>query len=318
MARDKTALMTYYKSIAPTIDFIHNKNIISFSQLYMWSKCPYHWKLNYIDKLSSFTDSIHTIFGTAIHETIQYWIAIMYLQSATRAAELDLKTYFKNIFRRLYDEPKNKELFAQTKHQIPEFFHDGINILNYLQSHRDKFFDVRDWEIVGCEVPILCAISEKHKNVNIAGYLDVVLHDMINDRYRIIDLKTSTHGWSEYDKQDTVKKGQVILYKYYFSKQYDIPLDSIDVEYMILKRKIQNNIISPYPITPISQFKPPSGKPTINKLLKIVDDMVDNCFTNTGRRNPDALYEAIHNDTNCRFCEHKNNGHCQLKLNLLP
>lgn len=310
MPHDKTALMTYYKSIAPTIDFIHNKNIISFSQLSMWHKCPFHWKLNYIDKLSVFTDSIHTLFGTAMHETIQYWIETMYIKTAKIASNLDLKTYFKNRFKQLYAETKNTELFEQTKSNIPEFFYDGTTILNYLQSHRGNFFDVRDWEIVGCEVPILCQASDKHKNVNIAGYLDVVLHDMINDRYRIIDLKTSTHGWSEYDKKDVMKKGQIILYKYYFSKQYGIPLDSIDVEYMILKRKTPNNIITPYPVPPVSQFKPSSGKPTINKLLEIVDNMVDSCFTTTGRRNPDANYNAICSDTNCRFCEHKTTGRC--------
>lgn len=314
MAHDKTALIDYYKSIAPTIDYIHNKNIISFSQLYMWNNCPYHWKLNYIDKLSTFTDSIHTLFGTAMHETIQHWLFIMYTQSGSIANKLDLKTYFKNKLKQLYNNTKNTSLFQETKKDIPEFFHDATQILNYLQMHRSEYFPLRDWELAGCEIPILQPISDNHKNVKIAGYLDIVLHDIINDRYRIIDLKTSTYGWSDADKKDVVKRGQVVLYKYYFSKQYNIPIDSIDVEYLILKRKTPNNIITPYPVAPISCFKPASGKPTINALLKLVDEMATNCFTSTGKRNSLAEYKCICNDVNCRWCEHRTNGHCNQAL----
>ena len=32
--------------------------------------CPWKWKLNYIDKLSEFTDNIHTLFGTSMHEVL--------------------------------------------------------------------------------------------------------------------------------------------------------------------------------------------------------------------------------------------------------
>ena len=41
---------------------------ISYSQYAMYSKCPKQWELAYVKKLRTFQQSIHTIFGTAMHE----------------------------------------------------------------------------------------------------------------------------------------------------------------------------------------------------------------------------------------------------------
>ena len=44
---------------------------VSYSQYNQWVTCPHKWKLNYIDELRQFTDSIHTMFGTSMHEVLQ-------------------------------------------------------------------------------------------------------------------------------------------------------------------------------------------------------------------------------------------------------
>ena len=51
---------------------------VSYSQYSQWDKCPYKWKLNYIDNLRQFTDSIHTMFGTSMHEVLQTYLTVMY------------------------------------------------------------------------------------------------------------------------------------------------------------------------------------------------------------------------------------------------
>ena len=37
---------------------------ISYSQFVKWDKCPYTWKLDYVDKLNTFKGNIYTLFGT--------------------------------------------------------------------------------------------------------------------------------------------------------------------------------------------------------------------------------------------------------------
>ena len=70
---------------------------ISYSQYSQWSNCPHKWKLNYIDKLSQFTDSIHTMFGTSMHEVLQTYLTVMYNDTVKMADALP-KQDFKNRY----------------------------------------------------------------------------------------------------------------------------------------------------------------------------------------------------------------------------
>ena len=63
---------------------------ISYSQYSQWDVCPWKWKLNYIDKLSTFTDNIHTLFGTSMHEVLQTYLTTMYTDTVKAADALNL------------------------------------------------------------------------------------------------------------------------------------------------------------------------------------------------------------------------------------
>jgi hypothetical protein len=47
---------------------------VSYSQYSMYQKCPKQWELAYIKGLRTFSQSIHTLFGTAFHETLQNYL----------------------------------------------------------------------------------------------------------------------------------------------------------------------------------------------------------------------------------------------------
>ena len=94
------------------MDLEKNMNKISYSQYSMWAQCPHRWKLNYIDKLSSFTDNIHTLFGTSMQEVIQFWVKTIYEVSAKSANELDLNTMLLAKMKKLYSEIIFKHCFC--------------------------------------------------------------------------------------------------------------------------------------------------------------------------------------------------------------
>ena len=71
-------------------------NKISYSQLSMYNECPLKWKLNYVDKLRVSESNIHLIFGTAMHETIQTHLEVMYNDSVKNADLLDLNEMLKD------------------------------------------------------------------------------------------------------------------------------------------------------------------------------------------------------------------------------
>ena len=49
---------------------------ISYSQYSMWAQCPHRWKTAYIDDKREFKESIHTLFGTSMHEVIQAFLLL--------------------------------------------------------------------------------------------------------------------------------------------------------------------------------------------------------------------------------------------------
>ena len=51
---------------------------ISYSQLSLYNNCPHQWKLRYIDKITESESNIHLVFGTAMHETLQHYLDVMY------------------------------------------------------------------------------------------------------------------------------------------------------------------------------------------------------------------------------------------------
>ena len=46
-------------------------NNISYSTLSDWNKCPWYFKVKNIDKVSDFSSSVETIYGTLIHRYVQ-------------------------------------------------------------------------------------------------------------------------------------------------------------------------------------------------------------------------------------------------------
>ena len=64
------------KTIVPEMNWAYQKNI-SYTQLSAWMECPRRWKEQYIDKIKN-PPSIHLSFGTAMHETLQEYMELMY------------------------------------------------------------------------------------------------------------------------------------------------------------------------------------------------------------------------------------------------
>ena len=217
------------------IDYRREKNV-SASQILMYDECPHKWKLSKIDKLQIYTPSVHTVFGTAMHEVIQDWLHIMYSQSAKAANEVNLREQLKLKMREIYEKErkKTKEVFT-TAAELNSFFLDGLEILSYLQKKRSSYFSLKNTYLAGIETDI---VQEIRPNVYFKGYIDLVFYNKLADTYTIIDIKTSTRGWTDREKKNDGKIAQILLYKEYFAKQFNVDIDQINVEYFILRRKI--------------------------------------------------------------------------------
>ena len=279
---------------------------ISYSQYSQWDICPFKWKLNYVDKLSEYTDSIHTMFGTSMHEVLQTYLTVMYNDTIKMADALPLKDMLLTRMKRNYKqimERNGGEVFCEQS-DMEEFYQHGLLILDWFKKKRQNYFSKKGYELVGIEVPINYDLPN---DIKFIGYIDVLLYDKLRDRYKIIDIKTSTMGWNKYMKADKNKTDQLLLYKQFYGAQHDISLDKIDVEYFIVKRKLYDKV--DFPQRRIQTFSPANGKPSINKVNNNLNTFINESFKD-GNYNLSHDFIKRPSKKNCRFCEFNQTEHC--------
>ena len=289
------------------INYAYQKNI-SYSQFSMYRSCPKRWSLQYKDGLKVFTSSIHTVFGTALHEVLQYYLDVMYEESAAEADRKNLVEMFENALREEYkiQYKKNNNQHFSTPEELREFFEDGIEIIRTFAKKRSQYFGKRGWYLVGCEVPIVIPPNKFNNNVIYQGYLDVVMYHEPTNTFKIIDIKTSTSGWNDMTKKDENKQFQLILYKKFFSEQFNVPLDNIEIEFFIVKRKVYDH--PEYTIPRIQTFTPSSGKVKLGKATKALNEFIEEAFDKNGYKEKE--YKANSSKWNCSFCPFLNTEHC--------
>ena len=280
-------------------------NKISYSQLSMFSECPLRWKLNYVDDLRISESNIYLVFGTAMHEVLQTYLEILYNDSAKNADLLDLNEMLRDKLIEQFKIAKERDDKEPcTKEDLQEFFEDGVAIIDFVKKRRNDYFGKRGFKLIGCEVPIEVMLK---KDIKMVGYLDVVILDEIHNTIKIIDIKTSTRGWNKWQKMDENKTQQLLLYKQFYSEQYNHPIDKIEVEYFIVKRKLWENI--DFPQKRVQKFVPASGKPSMNKVSNRLDLFLETAFTDEGKHKTDKIF-ALPSKKACKWCEFNQTKHC--------
>ncbi len=253
---------------------------VSFSQYSLWNQCPYQWKLQYVDKIKTYDPSIHTIFGSAMHEVIQLYLGCMYNFTIKDADAQDsedlLRRKMKEIYEKEVVEPKKLDLVSRD--DMVEFYQQGEEIIDYFKRKRGQYFNKRSWSLLGIEEELVIPIQG---DLNFLGYLDVVMKDEISGKVKIIDIKTATMGWNKWQKADVVKNDQLLLYKEYYAKKHDIPVEMIDIEFLIFKRKLWEN--TDFPQKRIQRHVPANGKPSMNKMRARFEEFLDACYDESGQ-----------------------------------
>lgn len=292
-------------------DTVNEKKHVSFSQFSWWLRCPHKFYLDYVKGLKKFEDSINTCFGTAIHETLQNYVKVLYTESLEKADSINLNKFFKESFEK---ELKRTEL-KYTEDEYTEFMFDGEDILDAFSktATRIKHFPSDKYEFIDVELEVDMPIKN---NVNFVAYIDLVLKEKKTGDIKIFDFKTSSVGWRT-EKDDFSKISQLLLYKAFYSKKFNIPLSKIDIEFFILKRKLFEGVN--YPQNRIQNFTPPHSSPIIADAIKDFIQFLDECFTSDGKYIEDiSKFPKNPGDRkkHCKYCPHKK-IYCDQKQELL-
>lgn len=288
-------------TILPVIDYSHQKSV-SYSQFSIYQQCPHRWSLENVYGCKIYKPNINLIFGTAFHETLQSYIETMYNESGAAADKMNLHELLQTKLSTVYSEEYKKTgAHFSTPKEMGEFYEDGIAILDWIKKNRNKIFTIRKVRLLGIEFPL---ILEVVNNIYYKAYIDFALYDEDLDKVYIFDIKTSTYSSKQY-RQDKLKQQQLLSYKLYFSKQYGYPLDKIDVQFFVVKRKIQEN--SEFPQPRASLFSISSGKTSLNLFEANFQTFIKDCFDESGKPQIKSYIKNI-GENSCKWCPFRDNN----------
>ena len=279
-----------------------NKHI-SYSQLSTFANCQKQWYLQYVKKLAPYQPSIHAIFGTAMHETIQTWLEVMYHDKVKTANEMNLDNLLYENMMKAYKAQKaqNSHQHFSTAEELTLFWIDGKHILKFLKKKRAGYFGTKGVYLAGVETLLY---QQLRPGVMFKGYIDLVFYDARIDRWKIIDIKTSTSGWNKFAKSDDKKIAQILLYKEFFSKQFNVPTEKIDVEYFIVKRKVPVEAEFATMQRRVQEFRPTAGPRKVKQAVQLMEHFVENAVGVDGEY-IDKQYPTSPSKDSCRFCAFK-------------
>lgn len=251
---------------------------ISYSSLSTYNKCPKLWELQYLRNAVPFTQNIYTIFGTAMHETIQTWLEMMYHDKVKNANELDIDQLLYDNMIKAYKVGKaiNGHQHFSSSDELTQFWIDGKHILDFLRKKRSAYFSTKTMQLAGIETLLY---QEIKPGVAFKGLVDLVFYHPNNDTWTIVDIKTSTSGWRDKQKKNPNLTAQVILYREFFAKQFDVDPSKINVEFFIVKRRVPAEADFASMQKRVQEFRPNAGprktKQIVESMNKFIDDVLN-------------------------------------------
>jgi len=255
------------------------KQHISYSELKIFTECPYKWHLQYEKGLSGFTGNIYTAFGTAIHSVCEQ-SALGNLPDEDFAEHFDV--VFLNELKALDEKPNNK-MIVEMREQSREIFHKVFPALQELFPN---------YEVYSSEETIYEPISELDFTRYLKGFIDLVIKTP-DGKYHIIDWKSCSWGWDAQKRSDAMVTYQLTLYKKFFCEKHNIDPEMVETHFGLLKRTAKKDNVEIFRVT--------SGPRKVANATKV---LVDSCKSiHTGIK--------VKNRNSCKGCPFNNTEHCR-------
>lgn len=259
-----------------------SKNVhVSYSSVSTYTKCPKLWDLQYRQKVVPFTQNIYTCFGTAMHETMQEWLTVMFHDSAKAANEMNVDDLLYSNMVKAYraGRAQMKGEHFSSADELTQFWLDGKHIFDFLKKKRAGYFSTRTMMLAGVETLLY---QDIRPGVKFKGLVDLVFYHPKNDTWTVMDIKTSTRGWSADQKKNPNLTAQVVLYKEFFARQFGIDKDKINVEFFIVKRRVPAEAEFASMQKRVQEFRPNAGPRKTKQVLSQLDNFIADVLDEEG------------------------------------
>tara|TARA_A100001515_G_scaffold23433_1_gene18088 strand:- start:66770 stop:67546 length:777 start_codon:yes stop_codon:yes gene_type:complete len=235
---------------------------ISFSEMKIWSECPYKHKLIYKDNVKQFLGNEYTAFGTAIHHVCELAVVD---DKVDMIQEFNVK-FLEEL--KLLTE-KNVDL---KKKLISDMRLQAKNLVNFILPALKKTF--KKFEVVSVEEELMIPIE--NSTMMFKGFIDLVIKTP-DQKYHVIDWKTCSWGWDSKKKTDRIINYQITLYKNFFASKHNIDPKNIETYFALLKRTAKTNNVEIFRVT--------SGQKKTDNALNLLNKAVYNITRNNHIKN---------------------------------
>ena len=254
---------------------------ISFSEMKIWSECPYKHKLIYKDNVKQFLGNEYTAFGTAIHHVCELAVVD---DKVDMIQEFNVK-FLEEL--KLLTE-KNVDL---KKKLISDMRLQAKNLVNFILPALKKTF--KKFEVVSVEEELMIPIE--NSTMMFKGFIDLVIKTP-DQKYHVIDWKTCSWGWDSKKKTDRIINYQITLYKNFFASKHNIDPKNIETYFALLKRTAKSNNVEIFRVT--------SGPKKTDNALNLLNKAVYNISRNNHIKNRLSCTSGF-------GCEFYNTEHCR-------
>ncbi len=209
---------------------------ISYSEWKNWHICPHYHKLTYIDKVAQFEGNIYTAFGKAIHTVCEYTLTSPEKYRDAGAIEALVKQQFLKELKAL---PEAAQHDAKANFKLKEWLVNGLDIIPDLyRCLTEKFGKLgEDWEVLKAEEQLYVPITEfTEAEKNFKGFIDLVVYSKKDQKVHLIDWKTCSWGWKPQKKSDKILAYQLVFYKHFYARKYEVDPKDLDCHFVLLKR----------------------------------------------------------------------------------
>ena len=285
--------------------FPNGKGHVSYSEIMDWKECSFRHKLKHVKKISLDGGSIHTAFGTAIHDAAEKFLTTKKLPTTKEA----LKVFKDELKTDLDEEAQLKALKL-----LPEFVENMPDMIAQIPGWLNSTFP--GWHLIEAEKKLYEEI-DKQPGLKFKGFIDGVIRiekkhskKLLKEyadkgevappqyEYWILDWKTCSWGWKTDMKRSFDKQMQLILYKHFFSQNTGIPLKEIKCGFVLIKRLPKKDRT---PGDRIELVTVSVGPTAIDKALKVLHNMI----------NQVRLGLTMKNRRYCKpFCPYLGTRHC--------
>lgn len=260
---------------------------VSFSEYGLFkNECQYRWKLDYLEGRRAANFGVHLDFGTAIHAAIERYKT----RKNPKPLEYCVKL-FRRYFNLLWKYRKDKYSENDQKQDKNFFLDAGENILRHMHNCGELW----DTDVLYNEHELFIDIDRSDDlKVKFKGFIDMVVKSKDkrgNTILYVFDFKSCSWGWGVEKKQDKHLHAQLLLYKHFLCKKFNLDPQYVRTGFVLLKKKPKD------PKNPVEVLYISAGPVSVQRALddfnSVLTEMAEREKTGNFEKNRQSCVNAF-------------------------